>query len=130
MAATEDEKNTPDYWRLNGNPAQKKRARAVLNKLTKNARNRAFTSKLNKKYRERGIVAIVGEKLGRRPNVELQVEVTTAIRDVQENVAQPTRSDYETDIASRLGKKNIPDSTLRRYLKKNDVKITPRKPNP
>jgi hypothetical protein len=125
-----DERNSPKYWLEHGTQEQRRRAHAVLFRGTNSDHDRAFRSKVKKKYRERGIVAIVGEKLGRRPDVELRVEVKSAIRDVQENVAQPTRSDYETDIASRLGKKNIPDSTLRRYLDENDVKIAPRKPKP
>lgn len=128
MVATEEE--TTEYWRINGNAAQRRRARAVSRKGTTSKKDAAFRSKIKKKYREKGILAIKGAKLGRPTNDKLRAAISDAIKIVQKRKNQPTREDYRIEIALRLKKKDISESTLTRYFKNNEVKIRPRKPKP
>lgn len=73
---------------------------------------------MQKKYRETGIVAIVGEKLGRRIDVELRAEVRLAVQLVQEGNERAERWDFKEEIESRLDK-TISQATLTRYLTKS-----------
>lgn len=113
-----DERNDPQHWLTNGTAKQKRRAHAVLGGGTKSDHDRAFRSKMQKKYRETGIVAIVGEKLGRRIDVELRAEVRLAVQLVQEGNERAERWDFKEEIESRLDK-TISQATLTRYLTKS-----------
>lgn len=115
MTLTDDERKRLHKVCANGTASQKRAAETLLG--IRPNRNPSYRYKIFEKFREGGVEAFEKERRGRPVDDQLHGEVELAIKEVQDNVERPQRSDFKERIEWRL-KKTISQSSLTRYLKK------------